>query len=213
LDVWENKDGSVIAINIGKRSRMAYIILMFDKITKTMELESFSTDRIVPGHIHTDVRISELFVDIVHDVCRRKGAKHLALQDNSMLVCKTNNRKLKLADMYFLAHGKTWYESKFTGLQPDLEIDKYRKKVTENTWDDITERMRSAYPDDYEVIKAYFTTLEPFPFPTNEKGSAMRVFEIMKDVRMCEPFTLWMDNFIIASQIPSLYTSTWHLDF
>jgi hypothetical protein len=217
MDVWENEDGSFIAIRVGKRRKAAYITLLFDVTTQTIELESFSTDRIVPGHIRlrdTKSKISDLFIEVVYDICKQKGAKKLALQDNSTLVCEKNNIKFKLADMYFLAHGKTWYESKLLGLQPDDdEINEHRKHVIENSWDDIMAILQKRNKQVHDEIQEYLKSLEPFSFSTNEKGAAMKVFRILKDTRMCEAFTRWMNYFLIASQIPSLYTSTWTLAF
>jgi hypothetical protein len=147
----------------------------------------------------------------------KKNAKQLVLQDNLQKLGKTNNKPFSLADMYFLAHGKTWYESKFEGLQSDKSIENYRQKVLENTWSSIMKTIQTEYPEIYSLIKLHFDPIEEKVFPIREdstkNGSAMVMFQYVKDNRFCEPFTLWLDYFIIGSKVPSLFASTWHLEF
>lgn len=208
IDVWENEDGSAIAIYVGKKRKASYILLIFDTDLKIMELESFSTDRIVPNHIQTSESVSDLFVRIIYDICKQKGAKQLVLQDNSEILC--GKQKVRLMDMYFLAYGKTWYESKFIGLQCDKDIDMYRQKVVNNTWTNVSNALKADFPQHYERFLAY---IQKFDIDPNEQGSAMKLCRILKENRACEPFARFMDPLLISSKIPSLFSTTWHLDF
>lgn len=208
IDVWENEDGTAIAIYLGKKRKASYILLIFDTDLKIMELESFSTDRIVPNHIQTSESISDLFVRIIYDICKQKGTKQLVLQDNSEILC--GKQRVRLMDMYFLTYGKTWYESKFIGLQCDKDIEMYRQKVFNNTLNNVSNALKADFPQQYEQFLTY---IQKFDIDPNEQGSAMKLFRLLKENRVCEPFARFMDPLLISSKIPSMFSTIWHLDF
>jgi hypothetical protein len=209
IDVWEDDDGESIFIFAGKRRKSNYIMLVFSKDSKEMELHEFSTDKIIPGHILSDEKIADIFTKIVYDICLQKGATRMVLQDNSEIPC--NKKKVKLADMYFLAHGISWYQTKFIGLQPDVSLDVYIQNVKQNSWNDIDRYLQEHFPKTHENLQPY---IHAIPIKDMDSpGSAMKVFRSMKERKQCEPFSLFMNELLLASKVPSLFGSTWHLDF
>ena len=60
---------------------------------------------------------------------KQHGVTHIELMDDAKVEC--NGKKIDLSPMYFLAHGMTWYESKF-GFQPRDEYKEEYAEMKEN---------------------------------------------------------------------------------
>lgn len=129
-----------------------------------------------------------------------RGSKVLRLTDNSTKYLGKADVRLsfRLSDMNFLATGKTWYESVLPGLQPvkRAAVEKYRQKVTTNTWETVS-----------TCLEAEGVDIDVGDFA----GPAMMVFKSFKDSKT-DFFARYGDAALQCSGILSLYGSEWSLD-
>jgi hypothetical protein len=129
-----------------------------------------------------------------------RGAKTLTLTDNSTKYLSAS-RKFRLADMYMLATGKTWYEAVLPGLEPHEQEDVagVRYRVLTNKWADIRDCLR-----DVEIDLGG-------SFDADAPGSAMVVFKALKGTRG-DFFAEFGVKARRCSGVDSLYGSSWALD-
>lgn len=130
-------------------------------------------------------------------LARKSGAHTLTLTDNSKKYLADGATSFRLANMYFLTTGQTWYESIMGGLQPLEKIDKierWRQRVHTNLWGAVEERMRRLVPS----------------FPSGLGEPTEKAMDVLRRCRALPTFFAdYEDELLNASDIGSLYGMDW----
>ncbi len=138
------------------------------------------------------------------NLAKKKGATTLTLTDNSYIKLE-DGRKFNLSTMYFLATGRTWYNTLIPSLIPidfegnkDIRIEKWQKRVLTNKWADVANRLPY-----YVEIPVDISDIN-----INENGSAMKVLNRIKDAKT-DFFVKFEDEIVWASKIGHLNGTSW----
>jgi len=146
--------------------------------------------------------------DLVHaafKIAKTKGCTKFELVDNSFISCPGN--RFSLANLYFLTHGQTWYESILKIKIEDYsekQMEEFRKLAHTNAWATIAKYLMG------EGVNLDFCNLEDIDI--NAEGSSMKVLNRIKTIKnaaSCEFFSKNLNSIMYASNIPIFRGTTW----
>ena len=129
-----------------------------------------------------------------------KELQYIEFSDTTKLLC-SDGEKISLVDMYFITHGKTWYETVWPISPTNPNINRYRTIISTKKWKDVY----SALPDYAitEFVPQYSDINE------NAPGSAMKVMQLYKAEDACLTMKHNMEELLNAFGIKSLDNSSW----
>jgi hypothetical protein len=137
------------------------------------------------------------------EIAKEQGCAEVYITDNSFKLCPPY--RFNLSDVYFISHGKTWYES-IIPLQPFNQpyLEKDRARIFKTSWDSISKYLLKEGAD--------LDFVNTSGIHTKEAGSAITVLNRiinLKNETSCQFFAKYTDRILIASKIASLYGKTW----
>ncbi len=183
----------------GRTAGKAECFLLFLEPDGTAELHGLKQ---APDCALSDGATGRQLVKAALTLARKGKATSMTLTDLSAKETGSG-KKFRLADMYFLTTGQTWYESVIPDLVPvdNAEmIAEWRERVRTNTWDSVTQGLR----DRGVTIPSEFTD----EIDTGHVGSAMVVLRRIKDAGT-DLFADFGEKLLLASGIGSLYRTDW----
>jgi hypothetical protein len=137
------------------------------------------------------------------EIAKQKGATTFTFTDTSTTLLGG----ISLADLSFLTTGRTWYE-RFLPIIPldevkQLNIEKWRRIVETNSWDDVNRRLLDQGVEVFIDIS----------IDTSKPGSAMKVLAKAKALKTYHDFFyMCMDQLLIASMIPIMKGLDWTMN-
>jgi hypothetical protein len=196
-------DINTLIINGGRDAgrRPCFHMTMTDKVATLISLER-GTDCFVDRHNNTRDTVELAFL-----IAKERGCTVFQLTDNSFIQCKDG--LFHLADVYFISTGQTWYESILPikiNKYDDAQMTHLRNIAMTNKWAPISKYLIGRGVN-LDFLKPVIKDIDP-----NSKGSAMKVFKIIKAMKndvSCRFFDKQMPSIIIASGLQELHGTVW----
>ena len=195
-----SRNGNTIVIHGGRTKGRAGCFLLLFEPDSTVTLQGMKQ---APDCALDPGGSGRHMINAALKIAMQRHATQLTLSDISQKHLPSG-KSFKLADMYFMTTGKTWYETMIPGLQPETKQDKipiWREKVHTASWDTIESALREQVPDISIPVHVH-------DIDTSVPGTAMLVLSRIKDAQT-EFFALYEDELINAFKIGSLFAITW----
>jgi len=198
-DYRPNYNGNVVVFRDGrsKGKHECFLLLIDpDKTAVLQSLKQAADCALNPGASGKDMVLAAV------KLAKENGAINLSLTDNSTKHI-SDSKSFRLANMYFLTTGQTWYESILPDLYPtdiNTDIESWRHIVKTNTWSTLSRRLGNvSLPVDISDIDI------------GQAGSAMLVLARIKHTGTAF-FADYENKLLVASKISSLYGINWRID-
>ena len=170
----ENPDLGTLVIYGGRTAgkRNCFLLLIDKDIATLQSVERGDDCSLDKGASSTNM------VHAAFALAKEKGASQLNLTDTSTKHM-INGKSFRISEMYFLATGRTWYET-ITDVKPipseAKTVDGWRTRVRTNRWRDVFKCLQNIYPDIVVPVNISDIVIDA-------EGSAMIVFQRIKTAK------------------------------
>lgn len=200
-----NVDGDPETIYInGGRSKGKYpcFTLIIKAESATLQGVQSGGNCFADGYDNTKEMVIAAF-----SLAKSKGCTVFELTDNSTKTC--HSHKFKLADMYFMTTGRTWYESILSVKIKDYSesvMDGFREKVRSSTWSDVSA---------YLISQGKTANFDFEDLDKNKVGSCMEALNIIAKMRnevSCKFFADCLQTIFDAHDMKSFHGTSWTVE-
>lgn len=190
---WKNsRNGETVIYRFGTRIECALLMVERDEngdIFGILQGISKGTRCAVTSHSTT-----KDLMRAVWKLAYQKRVQYIQLTDTSKLLCP-DGTKLPLSKLYFIAHGKTWYQTLWPLIPSDTAlVEESREHSQTVSWADIYTRLRGE-------AKSHFLPEYPGIYP-EAPGSASAVVRYLKSQNWCTSIGKYGNSLVAAFNIP-----------